>query len=137
MGGSRNTSCYPEKRLSFFIFVSLPKSLFVFVFFLFFYYYLQQALLTPDYGTGASTLSVNRRESFIQENGKVALTGIRGGPDGASYCDIGTALLYHPELEVKNERPLGLKKKLYEFYTAPISKFWSHSVSSSNEKYRP
>ena len=30
---------------------------------------------------------------------------------------------------VKQHRPLKLKKKIYEFYTAPITKFWADSVS--------
>lgn len=32
---------------------------------------------------------------------------------------------------VKQHRPLKLKKKIYEFYTAPITKFWADSVSES------
>jgi transient receptor potential cation channel subfamily M protein 3 len=31
--------------------------------------------------------------------------------------------------EVKYNQPLSLRKKLYEFYTAPITKFWGHAVS--------
>ncbi|KAH8323695.1 hypothetical protein KR067_012199, partial [Drosophila pandora] len=29
--------------------------------------------------------------------------------------------------EVKQHQPLRLKKKFYEFYTAPITKFWADS----------
>jgi transient receptor potential cation channel subfamily M member 3 len=32
-------------------------------------------------------------------------------------------------LDIKTHRPLRLSKKLEEFYTAPITKFWAHSVS--------
>ena len=31
----------------------------------------------------------------------------------------------------KKTRPLRLKKKLYEFYAAPITKYYSHCVSHS------
>lgn len=33
------------------------------------------------------------------------------------------------DYEIKQHRPLRLKKKIYEFYTAPITKFWADSVS--------
>lgn len=32
------------------------------------------------------------------------------------------------DYDVKQHRPLRLKKKVYEFYTAPITKFWADSV---------
>lgn len=32
------------------------------------------------------------------------------------------------DYEIKQHRPLRLKKKIYEFYTAPITKFWADSV---------
>lgn len=32
--------------------------------------------------------------------------------------------------EIKQHQPLRLKKKFYEFYTAPITKFWADSVST-------
>lgn len=60
------------------------------------------------------------RESLVQENGKVVLDDGQTNP-----------LLQFPfdfyDIK-KEERPLKLRKKLYEFYTAPISKFWGHSV---------
>lgn len=31
--------------------------------------------------------------------------------------------------ELKQHRPLKLKKKFYEFYTAPITKFWADSMA--------
>lgn len=34
------------------------------------------------------------------------------------------------DFEIKQHRPLRLKKKIYEFYTAPITKFWADSVST-------
>uniref|UniRef100_A0A1B0A222 Ion transport domain-containing protein n=1 Tax=Glossina pallidipes TaxID=7398 RepID=A0A1B0A222_GLOPL len=33
------------------------------------------------------------------------------------------------EYEVKQHQPLRLKKKFYEFYTAPITKFWADSIA--------
>lgn len=33
------------------------------------------------------------------------------------------------DFEVKYSQPLSLRKKLYEFYTAPITKFWGQAVS--------
>lgn len=33
------------------------------------------------------------------------------------------------DYELKQHQPLRLKKKFYEFYTAPITKFWADSVS--------
>lgn len=36
------------------------------------------------------------------------------------------------DYEIKQHRPLRLKKKVYEFYTAPITKFWADSVSIYN-----
>lgn len=32
------------------------------------------------------------------------------------------------DYEIRHHRPLRLKKKIYEFYTAPITKFWADSV---------
>ena len=60
------------------------------------------------------------RDTIIQENGKVMTDD-----------DIEIREFYHLPLdfyEMKAARPLRLKKKLYEFYNAPITKFWAHSV---------
>lgn len=35
----------------------------------------------------------------------------------------------HYDEDARIHRPLRLKKKFYEFYTAPITKFWADSVS--------
>lgn len=50
-------------------------------------------------------------------NPKVSLTD----SDGTQYN--------HYEEDARIHRPLRLKKKFYEFYTAPITKFWADSVS--------
>lgn len=39
---------------------------------------------------------------------------------------------YNHYIAKKKTRPLKLRKKLYEFYAAPISKYFCHSVSSSD-----
>lgn len=46
-------------------------------------------------------------------------------------CDEYKEFLHIPldYYEIKQNRPLRLKKKLYEFYTAPITKFWANAVS--------
>jgi transient receptor potential cation channel subfamily M protein 3 len=60
------------------------------------------------------------KNTVVQENGKVV-----------TECDDINQHFHFPldYFEVKSSRPLRLKKKLYEFYTAPITKFWGHSVS--------
>lgn len=35
---------------------------------------------------------------------------------------------YMYDHDMRHQRPLKLKKKFYEFYTAPITKFWADSV---------
>lgn len=63
------------------------------------------------------------KETIIQENGKVITE---------DDSDLGNSF-HHIPLDfhdVKAARPLRLKKKFYEFYTAPITKFWAHSVST-------
>lgn len=62
------------------------------------------------------------RETVVQENGKVL-------PELDDTC-------YHLSIENRSfvektrTRPLKFKKKLYEFFTAPITKFWANSVST-------
>lgn len=45
----------------------------------------------------------------------------------ADACQKEFAQLSH-EFEIRQHQPLRLKKKIYEFYTAPITKFWADSV---------
>ncbi|KOB77893.1 Uncharacterized protein OBRU01_03309 [Operophtera brumata] len=59
-------------------------------------------------------------ETRVDQNGKVGKIGWE-----PSYREL-------PEphaLEDKRMRPLRLRKKIYEFFTAPITKFWADSVS--------
>lgn len=79
-----------------------------------------QALISNEHATNTV------KETIVQENGKVLAdpdehNGLRG------YG-------MHPEYyELKNSRPLPLKKKLDEFYTAPITKFWANAVSRNDD----
>lgn len=61
------------------------------------------------------------KETIVQENGKVLTDN-----DDGIYRSYGLRSEYY---DVKPARPLRLKKKLYEFYTAPITKFWANAVS--------
>lgn len=57
----------------------------------------------------------------FQSNFQVSLT----------ESEVNTNKDYFPlpyDYEIKQHRPLKMKKKFYEFYTAPITKFWADSV---------
>ncbi|XP_026670370.1 transient receptor potential cation channel trpm isoform X3 [Ceratina calcarata] len=62
------------------------------------------------------------KETIVQENGKV-LTDV---DDGIHRASFGIQSDYY---DIKNSRPLKLRKKLYEFYTAPITKFWANAIA--------
>jgi len=61
------------------------------------------------------------RDTVIQENGKVVFDeDLEGGL---------SKFTFPPDYyDVKGARPLRMKKKFQEFFTAPITKFWAHSV---------
>lgn len=40
--------------------------------------------------------------------------------------------MYYDYDDLKLHRPLRRKKKIYEFYTAPITKFWADSVRKNS-----
>lgn len=71
-----------------------------------------QALLQENFIT---------RDTVVHENGKV-LTDL-DERNYAVYAD-------HNLERLPKNRELKFRKKLYEFYTAPITKFWSNSVRS-------
>ncbi|XP_076268057.1 transient receptor potential cation channel, subfamily M isoform X2 [Rhynchophorus ferrugineus] len=60
------------------------------------------------------------RDTMIQENGKVF-----------SEFDDSKYQIFFTDVPDKTprQRQLRIKKKLYEFYTAPITKFWSNSIA--------
>ncbi|XP_044746513.1 transient receptor potential cation channel trpm isoform X5 [Coccinella septempunctata] len=66
-----------------------------------------KALLTETFG---------RSDVFLQENGKP----FGGLEDGRAFSDFG---------KMPKQRQLRVRKKLYEFYTAPITKFWANSIA--------
>ncbi|XP_065168332.1 transient receptor potential cation channel trpm isoform X4 [Atheta coriaria] len=62
------------------------------------------------------------RETIVQENGKV----VPDMDETKYHFSFDESAKYHPD---KRTRPLKLKKKIYEFFTAPITKFWANSIS--------
>uniref|UniRef100_A0A182QBJ9 Transient receptor potential cation channel trpm n=1 Tax=Anopheles farauti TaxID=69004 RepID=A0A182QBJ9_9DIPT len=63
--------------------------------------------------------SYSMKDTKVQENGKVSLTD----SENTQYKD------YLFDSDGRHQRPLKLKKKFYEFYTAPITKFWADSMA--------
>lgn len=78
-----------------------------------------------------SSQETQLRDTVVTENGKV----IPGDSVMSSSSGTPTQFYQFPYeynfADVKRHRPLRLKRKLYEFYTAPITKFWANSVSVS------
>lgn len=60
------------------------------------------------------------RETIVQQNGKVL--------SEFDEAKLHVFLAEGYQDKVPKNRELKFKKKLYEFYTAPITKFWSNSV---------
>lgn len=79
------------------------------------YFLFLKALISHEHNTNVI------KETIVQENGKV-LTDT----DDGNHRSYGILSEYYDN---KNSRPLRLRKKLYEFYTAPITKFWGNAVS--------
>ncbi|XP_060829150.1 transient receptor potential cation channel trpm isoform X2 [Bombus pascuorum] len=61
------------------------------------------------------------KETIVQENGKVLTDN-----DDGIHRTYGINSDYY---DIKNSRPLRLRKKLYEFFTAPITKFWANAIA--------
>ncbi|KAG7196830.1 hypothetical protein KM043_017592 [Ampulex compressa] len=74
-----------------------------------------EALISNEHSTTAV------KETIVQENGKVLTDG-----DDVAHRAYGIRADYYDN---KTSRPLRLRKKLYEFYTAPITKFWANAVA--------
>ncbi|KAL9916669.1 transient receptor potential cation channel, subfamily M isoform 21-T34 [Glossina fuscipes fuscipes] len=86
----------------------------------------------PDKALLPDTYSL--RDTKVHENGKVNLTaGAEEPPSKVSLTDSDPSqfrdFFHMTEYEVKQHQPLRLKKKFYEFYTAPITKFWADSIA--------
>lgn len=67
-----------------------------------------EALLTETFSRAG--------EAFAQQNGKPLF----GGSEDRNYLDY---------RKFHRKRQLKIRKKLYEFYTAPITKFWANSIA--------
>uniref|UniRef100_A0A1B6CRP1 Ion transport domain-containing protein n=2 Tax=Clastoptera arizonana TaxID=38151 RepID=A0A1B6CRP1_9HEMI len=64
------------------------------------------------------------KETVVTENGKVVADSGSASDSGSQFFPL--PLDYY---ELKHNRPLRLKRKLYEFYSAPITKFWANSIA--------
>ncbi|KAL5289513.1 TRPM7 family protein [Megaselia abdita] len=83
-----------------------------------------EALLSENYSV---------RGTKVQENGKVGFSGAEilskvslSETDPSQFREFFNMT---SDYEVKQHQPLRLKKKFYEFYTAPITKFWADSMA--------
>ncbi|XP_055631073.1 transient receptor potential cation channel trpm isoform X5 [Toxorhynchites rutilus septentrionalis] len=79
-----------------------------------------QALLSDTY---------SMKDTKVQENGKVGLTGCLKAKVSLTDSENTQYKDYMYDHFVRHQRPLKLKKKFYEFYTAPITKFWADSMA--------
>ncbi|KAJ8678740.1 hypothetical protein QAD02_014527, partial [Eretmocerus hayati] len=75
-----------------------------------------EALIGNEHGSGSTP-----KETIVHENGKVHTDS-----EDVNHRAYGLLSDYYDN---KNSRPLKLKKKLYEFYTAPITKFWANAIA--------
>ncbi|XP_053674658.1 transient receptor potential cation channel trpm [Anopheles nili] len=79
-----------------------------------------QALLSDTY---------SMKDTKVQENGKVGLTGCLSSKVSLTDSENTQYKDYQFDSDGRQQRPLKLKKKFYEFYTAPITKFWADSMA--------
>lgn len=56
-------------------------------------------------------------------------TQIKGQENGSCLVDTSSTMDYSHMQNKKKKSPLRLGKKIYEFYNAPIVKFWFYTVS--------
>ncbi|XP_029053467.1 transient receptor potential cation channel trpm isoform X4 [Osmia bicornis bicornis] len=75
-----------------------------------------EALISNEHTTTVA------KDTIVQENGKVLTDN-----DDIIHRAYGISSDYYND--IKNSRPLRLKRKLYEFYTAPITKFWANAIA--------
>uniref|UniRef100_A0A182N9J3 Transient receptor potential cation channel trpm n=1 Tax=Anopheles dirus TaxID=7168 RepID=A0A182N9J3_9DIPT len=79
-----------------------------------------EALLSDTY---------SMKDTKVQENGKVGLTGCLSSKVSLTDSENTQYKDYLFDSDGRHQRPLKLKKKFYEFYTAPITKFWADSMA--------
>ncbi len=73
-------------------------------------------------------------ESDVEQGGARATRSDNGSlemHESESFLATNEAEYDANRISRKKTRPLKIKKKLYEFYAAPITKYYSHSVSTS------
>ncbi|XP_055688813.1 transient receptor potential cation channel trpm isoform X2 [Lutzomyia longipalpis] len=68
-------------------------------------------------------LDYEDREKGHTNDAEVSLTDSDAGMHQKDYMQLSY------DYDIKQHRPLKLKKKIYEFYTAPITKFWADSLA--------
>ncbi|PNF25766.1 hypothetical protein B7P43_G12368, partial [Cryptotermes secundus] len=82
----------------------------------------QHADIHCNVGTDAEI--VNSQENYGMRN-----TVVQRNEDVTKHDDIKQNFRFPPNyFEVKYNQLLSPRKKLYEFYTAPITKFWAHAI---------
>ena len=82
---------------------------------------------TPNMGLNAAVGNSPTREA----NGSVLVNGANGQSAGSNVpgpTGIDTSIFSHMPFR-KKKSPLRMGKRVYEFYNAPITKFWAHAVS--------
>uniref|UniRef100_A0AAG5D5K6 Transient receptor potential cation channel trpm n=1 Tax=Anopheles atroparvus TaxID=41427 RepID=A0AAG5D5K6_ANOAO len=79
-----------------------------------------EALLSDTY---------SMKDTKVQENGKVGLTGCFSSKVSLTDSENTQYKDYMFDGDTRQQRPLKWKKKVYEFYTAPITKFWADSMA--------
>ncbi|XP_075216680.1 transient receptor potential cation channel, subfamily M isoform X1 [Lycorma delicatula] len=86
---------------------------------------------SQQFGKALISNEISAKETVVTENGKV-IAGAGAASDNVSVSsECGSQFFAVPldYFEIKNNRPLRLKRKLYEFYSAPITKFWANSIA--------
>lgn len=65
--------------------------------------------------------SMTNQLSPVKENGTIGVSG--SSPDGLD------STMFAQMPFRKKKSPLRMGKRVYEFYNAPVTKFWAHAVS--------
>lgn len=68
-------------------------------------------------------------QSMYCDDMNIDSTQIKGQENGSCLVDTSSTMDYSHMQNKKKKSPLRLGKKIYEFYNAPIVKFWFYTVS--------
>ncbi|XP_014259871.1 transient receptor potential cation channel trpm [Cimex lectularius] len=79
-----------------------------------------------EHDVEALVMDAQLRDTIVTENGRVITDTSSSSDAGSQFLPLPLDPAYY---DLKPTRPLRLKRKLYEFYTAPIAKFWAHSIA--------